>query len=79
MPEALFASPAEAAVMLGASLDHLAGTDWASLGTAAQGEMLAQLQRAQSKLTAVSAAVLAAFTAQSGMSRTGTGRRGRGW
>jgi len=36
---------------LGASLDHLAATDWASLGTAAHGEMLAQLQRAQARFT----------------------------
>jgi Domain of unknown function (DUF222) len=66
MPGTAFASPADAASMLGASLDHLAGTDWASLGTQAHGEMLARLQRAQAKLTAVNAAVLAAFTAQSG-------------
>ena len=52
--------------MLDASLDYLAATDWASLGTQAHGEMLAQLQRAQAQLTAVNAAVLAAFTAQSG-------------
>src|SRR5580693_8885262 len=52
--------------MLDASLDYLAATDWASLGTQAHGEMLARLQRAQAGLTAVNAAVLAAFTAQSG-------------
>src|SRR5580693_9107868 len=52
--------------MLDASLDYLAATEWASLGTQAHGEMLAQLQRAQAQLTAVNAAVLAAFTAQSG-------------
>src|SRR6185437_12406481 len=78
MPEALFASPADAAGMLGASLDHLAGTDWASLGTAAHGEMLTQLQRAQSKLTVVSAAVLSAFTAQSGYEPDGY-RSARAW
>src|SRR6185437_1737812 len=78
MPEALFASPADAAGMLGASLDHLAGTDWASLGTAAHGEMLAQLQRAQAKLTAVNAAVLSAFTAQSGYEPDGH-RSARAW
>src|SRR6185437_3184326 len=78
MPEALFASPADAAGMLGASLDHLAGTDWASLGTAAHGEMLAQLQRAQAKLNAVSAAVLTAFTAQSGYEPDGH-RSARAW
>jgi hypothetical protein len=79
VPEAVFASAAGAADTLDASLDHLATVDWASLGTAAHAEMLARLQRAQAKMTAVNAAVLSAFTAQSGMSRTGTGRRGRGW
>ena len=79
MPETGFGSAAAAAGMLDASLDYLAATDWASLGTQAHGEMLAQLQRAQAQLTAVNAAVLAAFTAQSGMSRTGTGRRWPGW
>jgi hypothetical protein len=64
--------------MLDASLDHLAGTDWASLGTATHREMLARLQRAQSKLTAVSAAVLAAFTAQSGYEPDGH-RSARAW
>ena len=63
MPDAGFANAAEAAGMLDASLDHLTAVDWASLGTAAHGEMLARLQRAQAKLTAVSAAVLSAFTA----------------
>ena len=68
MPETGFgsASAAAAAGMLDASLDYLAATDWASLGTQAHGEMLARLQRAQAQLTAVNAAVLAAFTAQSG-------------
>ena len=66
MPDAAFASAAEAAGALDASLDHLAAVDWASLGTAAHGEMLARLQRAQAKLTAVHAAVLGAFTAQGG-------------
>jgi Domain of unknown function (DUF222)/HNH endonuclease len=66
VPETGFGSVAAAAGMLDASLDYLAATDWASLGTQAHGEMLAQLQRAQAQLTAVNAAVLAAFTAQSG-------------
>jgi len=61
-----FSGTADAAGVLDASLDYLAATDWASLGTQAHGEMLAQLQRSQAKLTAVNAAVLAAFTAQSG-------------
>src|SRR5215475_82767 len=52
--------------MLDASLDYLAATGWAALGTAAHAEMLARLQRAQTKLTAVNAAVLAAFTAGNG-------------
>src|SRR6185437_629856 len=78
MPEALFASPADAAAMLGASLDHLAATDWASLDTGAHGQMLAQLQRAQAKLTAVSAVVLSAFTAQSGYEPDGH-RSARAW
>jgi uncharacterized protein DUF222/HNH endonuclease len=63
---AVFTSAGEAADMLDVSLDHLAVTDWASLGTAAHAEMLARLQRAQTKLTAVNAAVLAAFTAGNG-------------
>jgi hypothetical protein len=78
MPDAVFASPADAAGMLDASLDHLAATDWASLGTAAHGEMLTQLQRAQAKLTAVSASVLSAFTAQSGYEPDGH-RSARAW
>jgi Domain of unknown function (DUF222) len=78
MPAAGFASAADAAGMLDASLDHLAGVDWASLGTQAHGEMLARLQRAQAKLTAVSAAVLAAFTAQSGYEPDGH-KSARAW
>jgi hypothetical protein len=66
MPAVGSASAADAAGLLDAALDHLAATDWASLGTQAHGEMLARLQRAQAKLTAVNAAVLAAFTAQGG-------------
>src|SRR5215471_12789345 len=77
MPGA-FGSAAEAAGMLDASLDHLAATDWASLGTQAHGEMLARLQRAQARLTAVHAAVLAAFTAQSGYEPDGH-RSARAW
>ena len=61
-----FAHEGEAADWLDAALGHLAATDWVSLGTTAHGEMLARLQRAQAQLTAVNAAVLAAFTAQSG-------------
>jgi hypothetical protein len=61
-----FANTGEAADWLDAALDHLAAADWASLGTQAHGQMLARLQRAQAKLTAVNATVLAAFTAQSG-------------
>ncbi len=68
-----FASAAEAAGMLDASLDHLAGMDWASLGTQAHGEMLARLGRAQARLTAVHAAVLSAFTAQNGFEPDGHG------
>jgi hypothetical protein len=75
VPDAGFASAADA---LDASLDHLAAVDWASLGTQAHGEMLAQLQRAQAKLTAVNAAVLAAFTAQSGYEPDGH-RSARAW
>jgi hypothetical protein len=78
VPGAAFASPADSAAMLDASLDHLAATDWASLATAAHGEMLAQLQRVQAKLTAVNAAVLAAFTAQSGYEPDGH-RSARAW
>ena len=78
MREAEFGSTAGAADMLDASLDHLAATDWASLGTQAHGEMLTRLQRAQAKLTAVNAAVLAAFTAQSGYEPDGH-RSARAW
>jgi hypothetical protein len=78
MPDTAFASAADAAGMLHASLDHLAATDWASLGTQAHGEMLARLQRAQAKLTAVSAGVLAAFTAQSGYEPDGH-KSARAW
>src|SRR5215469_8298789 len=78
MPEAVFTGPAEAAATLDASLDHLAAIDWASLGTAAHGQMLTQLRRAQAKLTVVSAAVLAAFTAQSGYEPDGH-RSARAW
>src|SRR5262249_27527010 len=63
---AAFTNTGEAAGMLDASLDYLAATGWAALGTAAHAEMLARLQRAQTKLTAVNAAVLAAFTAGNG-------------
>jgi hypothetical protein len=76
--EAAFSSAAHAADALDASLDHLAATDWASLGTQAHGEMLARLQRAQARLTAVNAAVLAAFTAQSGYEPDGH-RSARAW
>jgi hypothetical protein len=78
VPETAFASPAAAAGALEASLVHLAAVDWASLGTAAHGEMLARLQRAQARLTAVNAAVLAAFTAQSGYEPDGH-RSARAW
>jgi hypothetical protein len=76
--EAGFGSAADAAAMLDASLDHLAATDWASLGTQAHGEMLTLLQRAQTRLTAVNAAVLAAFTAQAGYEPDGH-RSARAW
>jgi hypothetical protein len=78
MREAVSGSPADAADALDASLDHLAVVDWASLGTQAHGEMLARLQRAQAKLTAVNAAVLAAFTAQCGYEPDGH-RSARAW
>jgi hypothetical protein len=78
VPEAVFASPADAAGMFDASLDYLAAADWASLGTQAHGEMLARLQRAQAKLTMVNAAVLAAFTAQAGYEPDGY-RSARSW
>src|SRR6516165_5741175 len=73
-----FAGAADAAGMLDASLDHLAAVDWPSLGTAAHGEMLARLQRAQAKLTAVNAAVLSACTAQCGYEPDGH-RSARAW
>jgi hypothetical protein len=52
--------------------------DWASLGTAAHAEMLARLQRAQARCTAVHAAVLGAFTAQGGYQPDGH-RSARAW
>ena len=69
---------ADAAAMLDVALDHLAGVDWPSMGTRAHGEMLARLQRAQARLTAVNAAVLAAFTAQGGYEPEGH-RSARAW
>ena len=66
MQAAVFGSAGEAADWLDASLEHLAATDWAALGTAAHAEILARLSRAQTKLTAVNAAVLASFTAGNG-------------
>jgi hypothetical protein len=78
VPEMAFANVADAADTLNASLDHLATVDWASLGTQAHGEMLARLQRAQAKLTAVNAAVLSAFTAQGGYEPDGH-RSARAW
>jgi len=68
-----FADGGEAADWLDAALDHLAATDWASLGTTAHGDMLRRLQRAQAKLTAVNATVLAAFTAGQGYEPDGHG------
>jgi len=61
-----FAHEGEAADWLDAALGHLAATDWTSLSTTAHGDMLRRLQRAQAQLTAVNAAVLAAFTAGQG-------------
>jgi hypothetical protein len=79
MHEAGFGSTAEAADALDASLDYwLAAVDWASLGTAAHAEMLTRLQRAQARLTAVSATALSAFTAQSGYEPDGH-RSPRAW
>ena len=78
MRETGFGSAAEAAGMLDASLDYLAATDWASLGSQAHGEMLGQLHRVQARLTAVNAAVLAAFTAQAGYEPDGY-RSARAW
>jgi hypothetical protein len=76
--EAGFGSVAEAAEMLDAALDYLAATDWASLGTQAHREMLVRLQRVQARLTAASATVLGAFTAQAGHEADGH-RSGRAW
>ncbi len=78
MREAGFGSAADAAAMLEASLDHLAGTDWACSGTQVHAEMLTRLQRAQAMLTAVNAAVLTAFTAQGGYEPDGH-RSARAW
>jgi Domain of unknown function (DUF222) len=68
-----FAHEGEAADWLDAALGHLAATDWTSLGTTAHGDMLRRLQRAQTQLTAVNAAVLAAFTAGQGYEPDGHG------
>jgi len=71
--DAAFGSAGAAADMLDACLDHLGSADWASLGTAAHAEMLTRLGRAQARLTAVHAAVLAAFTAGNGFEPDGHG------
>ncbi len=59
--------------MLTGALGHLSGTDWAAMGSAAQGEVLAGLQGAQARLTAVHAQILAAFTAAGGYEPDGYG------
>ena len=66
-----FAHEGEAADWLDAALGHLAATDWASLGATAHADMLRRLQRAQARLTAVNAAVLAAFTTGQGYETDG--------
>ena len=68
-----FAHEGEAADWLDATLGHLAATDWASLSSTAHGDMLRRLQRAQTRLTAVNAAVLSAFTAGQGYEPDGHG------
>src|SRR5215469_5450112 len=78
MREAGSGSVSGAADALDAALDHLTAVDWASLGTQAHGEMLARLGRVQTRLTAVHAAVLAAFTAQCGYEPDGH-RSPRAW
>jgi len=64
---------AEAMAMLDAAFGHLSGTDWAAMGSRAQGEVLAGLRGAQAKLTAVQAQVLSAFTAAGGYQPDGHG------
>jgi hypothetical protein len=59
--------------MLTAAFDHLSSADWASMGSQAQGEVLAGLRGAQARLIAVQARVLAAFTAAGGYEPDGHG------
>jgi hypothetical protein len=72
-PAPVPASAAEAMSMLDTAFDHLSSTDWAAMGTQAQGEALAGLRGAQARLTATQAAVLAAFTASAGYEPDGHG------
>jgi hypothetical protein len=72
-PAPVPANAAEAMSMLNAGFDHLCATDWAAMGTQAQGEVLAGLRGAQARLTATQAAVLAAFTASAGCEPDGHG------
>ena len=67
------ANAAEAMAMLHAAFGHLSRTDWAALGSRAQGEVLAGLAGVQAKLTAVQAQVLSAFTAANGYEPDGHG------
>ncbi len=72
-PQAEPANAAAAMAMLHVAFDHLSGTDWAAMGCQAQAEVLAGLTGAQSRLTAVHARVLAAFSAAGGYEPDGHG------
>ena len=49
------ANAAEAMAMLDAAFGYLSGTDWAGVGSRAQGEVLAGLAGVQARLTALHA------------------------
>jgi hypothetical protein len=65
------ASAGEALAMMEAGLDYLNGADTASMGAAAQGELLKGLERAESKHAAARVNVLAAFAAGRGFEADG--------
>ena len=64
-------STGQALAMVRAGLGYLAGCDAASLGTAAQAEALAGLERAEAQHTAARARILSVFTAQQGYEADG--------
>ena len=65
------ASTGQALAMVRAGLGYLAGSDAASLGTAAQAEALIGLEHAEAQHTAARAKILAVFSAQQGYEADG--------